>query len=374
MRKRWISTLVATAIAAGFVTSNAVLLTKSPFEAPGVVGDELARTFETVAGGGSVVDAKANREGKHLGFDTYAYPGDDVMLAWRHESVPYEWVGYYLPAPCHDGTTWMGKRARLAEMGWGMAVIYVGQQTWDKTPTGFETQYRDALRTQSIPTRVKVYRTVKGKRVARYVTRRVAVKRTVRVPVRVRVDAKARPIEDCNAQLVSATRGTLEAKDAIARTQAEGFAPGSVIFLDVEYMRSVPQKMRDYYRAWAAEVLRDGRYRPGMYAHTRNAETIFSDVKAVYAKAGRTDEPPFWIAGGSAFSTDKEPRDVGHTFAAMWQGVINVVEDWNGYSVPIDVNVAEVRDPSHASAPVDKTRVADTSSSAPVAPSVLPAR
>jgi hypothetical protein len=198
---------------------------------------------------------------------------------------------------------------------------------------------------------VKVYRTVNGKRVARYVTRRVQVKRTVRIPVRVRVDAVKRPIEDCNAQLVSATRGRIEAADAIRRTEAEGFPRGSVIFLDVEYMRSVPQKMRDYYRAWTAAVLKDGRYRPGVYAHTRNAETIFKDVKAVYAKEGRADDPPFWIAGGADFSTDKEPHEVGHTFAAMWQGLIDVIQEWNGYSIPIDVNVAAMRDPSAHPAP-----------------------
>ena len=38
--------------------------------------------------------------------------------------------------------------------------------------------------------------------------------------------------------------------DAIKRTEAEGFPRGAVIYLDVEYMRAVPQKMRDYYRAW----------------------------------------------------------------------------------------------------------------------------
>ena len=72
------------------------------------------------------------REGRHLGFDTYAYPGDDAMRAWREEEgSPYEWVGYYLPsAPCHKGDTWEGKRQTLSDMGWGVAVIYVGQQVW----------------------------------------------------------------------------------------------------------------------------------------------------------------------------------------------------------------------------------------------------
>jgi hypothetical protein len=241
----------------------------------------------------------------------------------------------------------MGKRERLAGMGWGMAVLYVGQQTWDKTPTGYETHYRTVRRTRYVSKRVKVYRTVNGKRVARYVTKKVPVKRMVRVPVKVRVDPSQRPIDDCNAQLVSSARGKLEAADAIRRTQAEGFPRGSVIFLDVEYMRSVPQKMRDYYRAWTAHVLADGRYRPGFYAHTRNAATIFRDVKAVYAKAGSKEAPPFWIAGGPDFSPDKAPHEVGHSFAAVWQGMLDVVQEWNGHSLPIDVNVSQVPDPSH---------------------------
>ena len=78
-----------------------------------------------------VTSGADDRKGRHLGFDTYAYPGDEVMRAWRDAEVPYEWVGYYLPsAPCHKGTSWGGKRERLADMGWGVAVVYVGQQPW----------------------------------------------------------------------------------------------------------------------------------------------------------------------------------------------------------------------------------------------------
>jgi len=94
-------------------------------------------------------------------------------------------------------------------------------------------------------------------------------------------------------------------------------------------------------------VLADCRNRTGFYTHTKNAATIFRDVSAVYATAGLVEEPPFWIAGGTDFSTDKEPHEVGHSFAAMWQGMLNVVQEWNGHSLPIDVNVAAVPDPSH---------------------------
>src|SRR5579871_2649941 len=50
----------------------------------------------------------------YLGFDTNIYPGDAAMDAWRR-SRAYDWVGYYLPAPCHSDVTWSGKRDRLVK-------------------------------------------------------------------------------------------------------------------------------------------------------------------------------------------------------------------------------------------------------------------
>src|SRR5437773_3453407 len=63
----------------------------------------------------------------HPGFDTSIYPGDAAMGAWLKPASPYEWVGYYLQAPCHRDPSWMGKRAALTSMGWGLAVLFVGQ-------------------------------------------------------------------------------------------------------------------------------------------------------------------------------------------------------------------------------------------------------
>src|ERR1019366_1873143 len=103
------------------------------------------------------------RAGKHLGFDTYAYPGDDAMAAWKKDGAPYEWVGYYLPsAPCHKGDTWGGKRQRLTDMGWGLAVIYVGQQVWTGTPR------QKIIVTRYMSRRVKQVRTVRGRRTTHY--------------------------------------------------------------------------------------------------------------------------------------------------------------------------------------------------------------
>src|SRR5918999_1368235 len=115
MKPRRLADLLILALAAAFISTNR----DSGLRHEGDVGE---------FAGVSKSDA---RKGRHLGFDTYSYPGDEVKHAWREADVPYEWVGYYLPsAPCHKGTSWGGKRQTLASMGWGVAVIYVGQQAW----------------------------------------------------------------------------------------------------------------------------------------------------------------------------------------------------------------------------------------------------
>ncbi len=273
------------------------------------------------------------RAGKHLGFDTYAYPGDNAMLAWRQEGAPYEWVGFYLPsAPCHKGDTWSGKRQRLTDMGWGLAVIYVGQQVWSGTPRQKITE------TRWVTKRVKQVRRVKGHRVTRYVSKKV--------PVKVVTYARAQPGQSCSTHLVSGARGERDADDAINTAAAEGFARNTVVFLDIERMDRVPDAMRDYYRAWTKRVLNDGRYRPGYYTHDFNAKLIYRDVASVFVNAGRLDQPPFWIASGRGFSEDKEPHEVGHDFAQVWQGVLDIVQTHNGVQLPIDVNVSSVSSPS----------------------------
>lgn len=232
-------------------------------------------------------------ERQYLGFDTNIYPGDQAMSVWAKDGT-YKWVGFYLAAPCHRDDSWSGKRETLSQMGWGLAVVYVGQQSWSPNK-----------------------RTRKG--------------------------------STCSNKFVTASNGARDAADAISKVVTEGFAHGSVIFLDIEHMGSVTAAMQSYYTSWARGVLADGRYQPGFYAHVDNAARIHADVKSVFTQAGDTLAPPFWIAGNSnAFSTDKVPTDVGHTFAAVWQGLLNVTRMHDGIRIPIDVNVASARSPSQS--------------------------
>jgi len=246
-----------------------------------------------------VATTTASSTGRHMGFDTNVYPGDKAMRAWK-ESGKYEWVGYYLPAPCHKDNSWAGKRERLVQMGWGMAVIYVGQQTWGRTPHPSSKAARKAMSTP----------------------------------------------QGCNADLVGSARGRIDGDDAVAKAATDGFPKGTVVFLDVERMEKMPQAMRDYYKAWTARVLADGRYRPGVYVHAHNADDVHDDLKQVFAAAGNTEEPTVWVASGHNFSRDKAPTDVGQTFADVWQGMLDIVESNNGVKLPIDVNVAAVPSPS----------------------------
>jgi hypothetical protein len=66
----------------------------------------------------------------------------------------------------------------------------------------------------------------------------------------------------------------------------------------------------------------------------------------VLAGAGVSDDPHFWIASERGFSIDKAPEEVGHAFAKVWQGVLDIAETHNGVRLPIDVNVAHRPSPS----------------------------
>src|SRR6059058_4131253 len=134
----------------------------------------------------------------YLGFDTGTYPGDDAMRAWRTGSSPYSWAGYYLKSPCHQDESWMGKRETLTSMDYGLAVLYVGQQTWGRRPGA---PHMDRV---SVSKKVTSYsgRGRKRHKVTRTVTRTVL--RKAQPPA---------PGATCNSDFVSGARGMREGID-----------------------------------------------------------------------------------------------------------------------------------------------------------------
>jgi hypothetical protein len=125
------------------------------------------------------------------------------------------------------------------------------------------------------------------------------------------------------------------------------------VFLDIERMEKMPEAMRDYYRAWTRRLLEHGQYRPGVYVHAHNAQTVYDDVKAAFFAAGVDEEPRIWVASGRGWEEGKAPQDVGFAFAGVWQGVIDVARTVADIKLPLDVNVSSWSSPSDPDSPAD---------------------
>ena len=202
-----------------------------------------------------------------VGFDTHTYPGtaDDEGVE-EHAGLAVQ-VGRLLSAVALSRRQFVDRQARhAAAMGWGVAIVYVGQQTWGKTP-------RDAH--------------VRAARRASQEERLLG-----------RSDQRRR-------------RDVLNADDATAACgggRVSDRAPSC--FSTSSACENIPPAMRDYYkrvdRAHARDQASISR------ASTRistTREQIFTDVKDVFKAAGDTTTPRFWIAGGKDF--DEGQRAAG---------------------------------------------------------------
>ncbi|MBW3552287.1 MAG: DUF1906 domain-containing protein [Gemmatimonadetes bacterium] len=275
---------------------------RTRFPAPALL---LGVVLSACGGAGPALELPAPDEGPAIegargvpGFDTRDYPGDEVMAAWRAAS-PYRWVGYYLPAPCYTGSSWNGRRATLQRMGWGIAVLFVGEQDW-----------------------------------------------AVADPAEGVTGADPAPeVPRCTRSNLSDERGAADARAAAQAAAAEGFATGTVVYLDVERVESVSEALATYVRAWFEGVLADGRYVPGVYAHASNADPLLAVGADAFARAGRGDRPALWVVTTSGFNLRRAPSESGFD-AEAWQGVLDATETWGGHTLRIDANVAADASPS----------------------------
>ncbi len=250
------------------------------------------------------------------GFDTRAYPGDSVMKAWRAAS-PYRWVGYYLPAPCHTDSSWVGRRAALAGMGWGTALVFTGEQDWG------------AMGRAGAPTRVAAAAPDTGASAA---------------PAPAAITG-AQAVH-CTSANLTAPHGAADAAQADSLAAAEGFPAGSTVYLDVERVDSVSTPLATYVRAWIGALLERGRFRPGLYAAARNADSLRAIQQSELAGRGLA-AGRFWVAGGAgAFEVAAAPAESALPYATIWQGAHDVRQGWAGITLRIDVNVADRTSPS----------------------------
>lgn len=136
----------------------------------------------------------------YLGFDRNDYPGDAALAALRKS---FDFSGYWLNAPPGESsTTWKGKREILREHGFGFLVLFNG-----------------------------------------------------------RLDKELQAIQVAGD---AAHLGAIDAKQAASTARAEGFPPGTVIFLDQEEGGRLLPEQREYLFAWIDGVNASG-YRAGVY-------------------------------------------------------------------------------------------------------------
>jgi hypothetical protein len=258
----------------------------------------IAWLLAACASGGTAGPADTPAAAGVPGFDTRTFPGDAVMRQWV-EASPYRWVGYYLPAPCHPRSTWAGNRAALAGMGWGFAVLYVGEQDW------------------------------------------AAVANPPQGPGATPPGEAPR----CTAANLGADRGAADGADAAAAAAAEGFPAGTTVYLNVERVEVVSPALGEYVRGWVRGLTEAG-MQPGLYLHARNADALRGSADEAFAAAGGAGRTRLWVARTGGFQLYAAPAAAGVAGTNIWQGLLGVRETWGGAALTIDVNVADSASPS----------------------------
>lgn len=220
------------------------------------------------------------------GFDTSVFPGLSRMSIWKNTS-PYQYAGYYLSAPCHPGSSWMGQRQALTNMGWRLIAIYVGQQESSQV---------------------------------------------------------------CGRTNLTSAQGTTDGTDAASRASGEGFPAGTTIYLDVERVDNIGAAWINYIGAWVSQVLQSP-YLPAVYCHKFNGLGVRQAILSGFPSGSALAPRFWVVGSGSPdFNLQSsKPTDVGIDFANMWQCPTSVTRTFGGISINIDENVCDRIDPSDPS-------------------------
>lgn len=151
----------------------------------------------------AITRAQTPASGPFLGFDRNTFPGDAALPILRQH---FSFIGYWLNnPPGASSNSWSGRRAQLAQAGFGFLVLWNGRL--------------DA-----------------------------AIKRNSTHP-----------------GTTPQTLGRADAAAAVRAAQAEHFPAGTLLFLDQEEGGRLLPEQADYLLAWTEAVATAG-FRPGVYA------------------------------------------------------------------------------------------------------------
>ena len=140
---------------------------------------------------------------------------------------------------------------------------------------------------------------------------------------------RGRDSRELKNEAAATEKGTQDAKNAAAAAKSEGFASGTIIFLDIEEGGRLSANYHAHLRAWSEELTHSG-FHPGVYcsampvkedAHTTitTADDIHNDpaTRDVTIWAYNDLCPP---SPGCAFPQDPPPPSTsGIAYATVWQ-------------------------------------------------------
>jgi hypothetical protein len=190
---------------------------------------------------------------------------------------------------------------------------------------------------------------------------------------------RGRDSRELETDAVGRTKGALDGRDTVAAARAEGFLPGTVIFLDIEEGGQLPETYHAYLSAWS-EQLKPAHYRPGVYCSgipvKEDPARSITTAGDIYNQAAMRDFL-IWVyndacppSPGCVFPQNPPPpSQSGISYAAVWQFAqsprrkeftahcpANYHRDGNCYAAGdvahawfLDVNSATSRDPSGGS-------------------------
>jgi hypothetical protein len=140
---------------------------------------------------------------------------------------------------------------------------------------------------------------------------------------------RGREERELKASVDAATKGASDARDGAANAKREGFAPLTIIFLDIEEGGRLSPQYHAYLRAWADALIAAG-YRPGVYCsampvHEGQGVTITTADDIRSSEAPR--EFSYWVyndacppaPGCAAKLSAPQPSRSGTPYAAVWQ-------------------------------------------------------
>lgn len=140
---------------------------------------------------------------------------------------------------------------------------------------------------------------------------------------------RGRESRDFKNQLDAKQKGKSDASYAVAAAKPEGFAPGTIIFLDIEEGGRLSDHYHVYLRAWFSEIVRSG-FRAGVYCSgipvKEGPGTSITTADDIRDRDSSYDVT-FWVYNdvcptsiGCEFpQVPPSPSRSGISYAAVWQ-------------------------------------------------------